>query len=127
VKALANDPLLVSVFVTTMLTAPAAWAGEVALIDVLLITVTPVADDPPMLTVAPVRKPVPVMVRLVPPLIVPVLGAIEATVGAGLDAGGGLGEDVRPPPQPGNDRRRTPNSKREPTGKYFWGDIKASL
>jgi hypothetical protein len=53
-------------------------------IDVLLTTVTDEAAVPPRLTVAPVRKPVPVMVTEVPPAAVPVLGVIELTVGAGL-------------------------------------------
>jgi hypothetical protein len=83
---LAKVPLWLSVFVTTTLTTPAEWAGAVAVIDVPLTTVTPVAAVPPKLTVAPARKPVPVMVTAVPPLAVPVLGAIEVTVGAGLIA-----------------------------------------
>ena len=70
--------------VTTTLTAPAACAGVVAVIDVLLTTVTPVAAVPPRLTVAPVRKPVPVIVTGVPPAVVPMLGEIDVTVGAGL-------------------------------------------
>jgi hypothetical protein len=53
-------------------------------IDVLFTTVTPVAAVPPMFTVAPARKPVPVMVTAVPPLVGPVLGVIDVTVGAGL-------------------------------------------
>jgi hypothetical protein len=53
-------------------------------IDVLLITVTPVAAVPPKLTVAPVRKFVPVIVTAVPPLAGPVLGVIDVTFGAGL-------------------------------------------
>ena len=70
--------------VTTTLTAPAACAGVVAVIDVLLTTVTPVAAVPPSFTVAPARKPVPVMVTAVPPFAVPELGVIALTVGAGL-------------------------------------------
>jgi hypothetical protein len=66
-----------------MLTTPAACAGVVAAIDVPFATVTPVAVVPPRLTVAPARKPVPVIVTAVPPLAVPVLGVIEVTVGAG--------------------------------------------
>ncbi len=49
------------------------------MIEVLLARVTLVAAVPPRLTVAPARKPVPVIVTLVPPLVVPVLGVIEAT------------------------------------------------
>ena len=74
--------------VTTTSTAPAAWAGVVAVIDVLLTMVTPVAAVPPSFTVAPVRKPVPAMVTAVPPLVVPELGVIEITVGAGFGGGG---------------------------------------
>ena len=57
---------------------------DVAVIDVLLTTVTPVAAVPPRLTVAPARNPVPVIVTGVPPLAGPELGAIELTVGAGF-------------------------------------------
>jgi hypothetical protein len=56
----------------------------VAVIEVLLTTVTPVAAVPPRLTVAPARKPVPVIATDVPPLAVPVLGVIRLIVGAGL-------------------------------------------
>ena len=70
--------------VTTTLTAPAVCAGVVAVIDVLPTTLTAVAAVPPRLTVAPARKPVPAMVTEVPPAVVPVLGVIDATVGAGL-------------------------------------------
>ena len=70
--------------VTTTLTAPAACAAVVAVIEVLLATVTPVAAVPPRLTVAPVRNPVPVIVTGVPPAVVPEVGAIALTVGAGL-------------------------------------------
>ena len=51
----------------------------------LLATFTPVAADPPRLTVAPVRKPVPVMVIAVPPAVVPEAGAIPVMVGAGFE------------------------------------------
>jgi len=53
-------------------------------IEVLLTTFTPVAAAPPRLTEAPDRKPVPVMVTLVPPAAGPELGAIEVTFGAGF-------------------------------------------
>lgn len=71
--------------VTTTLVAPAACAGEVAEIVVLFTTVTAVAEVPPSFTVAPARKPVPLMVTAVPPLMVPLLGEIEVTVGEGFD------------------------------------------
>jgi hypothetical protein len=70
--------------VTTTFTVPAAWAAVVAVIVVLLLTLTPVAAVPPRLTVAPVWNPVPVIVTAVPPLAGPELGVIEITVGAGL-------------------------------------------
>ena len=77
-------PLWVFVLVTTTLTAPAAWAAVVAVIEVLLPTITLLAAVPPTVTVAPDRKPVPVMVTAVPPLTEPELGEIAVTVGAGL-------------------------------------------
>ena len=77
-------PLWASVLVTTTLTDPAVCAGVVAVIDVLPTTFTLVAAVPPRLTVAPARKPVPVMVTAVPPATGPAFGLIEATVGAGL-------------------------------------------
>src|SRR5438445_7858527 len=70
---------------TTTFTAPAAWAAVVAVSEVLLTTVTLVAAVPPRLTVAPAAKPVPVRVTAVPPLLVPELGEIALTVGAGLE------------------------------------------
>ena len=100
-------PLWASVFVTTTFTAPAAWAGVLAVIEVLFTTVIPVADVPPTFTVAPDKNPVPMMVTA---------GVIEATLGAGLDPGvGGLGVDARPPPQLGNNS--SASSNRELRGK----------
>ena len=55
------------------------------MIEVLLTTFTPVAAVPPSFTVAPVRKPVPVMFTAVPPDVGPVAGEIALTVGAGFD------------------------------------------
>ena len=73
--------LVPNVVVTSTLALPAEPAGVVAVIDVALTTVMPVAAVPPMVTpVAPV-KPVPVMVTDVPPSVVPELGEIELTVG----------------------------------------------
>src|SRR5438876_11245199 len=77
-------PLWPSELVTTTSTAPAAWAAVVAVSEVLLTTVTFVAAVPPRLTVAPAAKPVPARVPAVPPLLVPELGEIALTVGAGL-------------------------------------------
>lgn len=62
--------------------APAAPTGVVQVIEVALTTVTPVAAAPPIVTVAPAAKFVPVMVTRVPPAVGPLLGEIEDTVGA---------------------------------------------
>ena len=75
-------PVCVSGLVTTTLTAPAACAGVVAVMEVLLPNVTPVAAVPPKVTVAPDTKFVPVIVTGVPPAVVPDVGEIELTVGA---------------------------------------------
>ena len=67
--------------VTTTFTAPAAWAGVVAVIEVPLLKVKPEADVPPKLTpVTPVRL-VPVKVTEVPPLVLPVFGVTDVRVG----------------------------------------------
>ena len=68
--------------VTTTLTAPAACAGVVAVIEVLLPNVTPVAAVPPNVTVAPDTKFVPVTVTGVPPVVVPDAGETDVTPGA---------------------------------------------
>jgi hypothetical protein len=81
---LAKVPLWLSLLVTTTFTVAAAWAGVVAVIDVLLVTVTPVADVPPKLTAAPDLKFAPTIVTAVPPLASPALGAIPVTAGAGF-------------------------------------------
>lgn len=75
-----------SVLETATVTAPTALAGVDAVIEVLFTTVTPVAAVPPKLTVAPVKKLVPVIVTPVPPPTGPVLGVIDVTVGAGFVA-----------------------------------------
>ena len=81
---LVRVPLCASEFVTITLTAPAACAGVLAVMVVLLTTVTFVAAVPPRVTVAPFRKPVPVMVTAVPPVVSPELGEIDETLGAGF-------------------------------------------
>jgi len=69
--------------VITTFTVPAAWAGVIAETVVGLITVTPVAAVPPMVTaVAPIR-PVPVIVTPVPPAIGPVEGVMLVKIGRG--------------------------------------------
>ena len=75
--------------VTVMSTVPADSAGEVAVINVAEFTVTAVAATEPNITVAPVAKPVPVMVTDVPPVVGPDIGDIEVTDGG--DGGGGGG------------------------------------
>ena len=57
-------------------------AGLVAVIDVALFTVTPVAAVEPNATVSPDAKPVPVMVTVVPPAAGPLDGLTADTVGA---------------------------------------------
>jgi hypothetical protein len=74
-------PLCDPTFVTVTVTAPAAPAGVVAVIDVLLTTATFVAAVLPNVTVAPATKFVPVIVTAVPPAVVPLLGLTAANVG----------------------------------------------
>jgi hypothetical protein len=68
-------------FVTVTFTVPVAWA---VVVPVMLVaeTVDTVTAAPPSETVAPVWKPVPLMVTAVPPRLDPLVGAIEDTVGA---------------------------------------------
>ena len=68
--------------VITIFAEPAVPAGVVAVMVVELVTLTPVAALPPMVTVVPLTKFVPVMVTLVPPAVGPELGDIAVTVGA---------------------------------------------
>ena len=82
-NALAAMPVCVSGLETAIATAPVEDdAGVVAVMLVALATVTPVAATPPMVTLAPATKPVPVIVMLVPPATVPEVGAALVTVGA---------------------------------------------
>jgi hypothetical protein len=69
--------------VTDTVAEPAVPAGVVAVIVVLLTTVTFVAAAPPIVTVAPDAKFVPVIVTDVPPAVEPLLGLTPVTVGAG--------------------------------------------
>jgi hypothetical protein len=69
--------------VTITLLAPVVPDGVVAVILVELTTMTFVAAVPPMVTVAPVTKPVPVMVTPVPPAKGPLPGEIDVTDGGG--------------------------------------------
>ena len=72
--------------VTVTLTAPAACAGVVAVIVVLLTKVTPVAADASNFTVAPAAKFVPVIVTDVPPAVDPELGLTPVTLGVGAES-----------------------------------------
>jgi hypothetical protein len=69
-------------FVTTTSVVPAACAVVVPAI-VVGLTVDTVRAEPPKDTVAPLWKPVPVIVTDVPPAIDPLVGATDVTVGAG--------------------------------------------
>ena len=69
--------------VTTTFTAPSAWAGMVAIRVVSLMTEKLVAAVPPKLTAIAVVRSVPVIVTLVPPRVLPLEGAMLATVGMG--------------------------------------------
>jgi hypothetical protein len=61
---------------------PADPAGDVAVIDVAELTITPVAALPPNATVvAPDTNPVPVIATVVPPANGPALGLTALTVG----------------------------------------------
>ena len=82
----ASVPLCPSAFVTVTATAPAACGGVVAVIVVLLTTLTPSAALPPTLTVAPGAKSVPVIVTAVPPSVGPDPGVTPVTAGANADA-----------------------------------------
>src|SRR3989442_14644373 len=66
---------------------PAACVGVVALICVLLMTLTPVAAAPPTVTVAVASKFVPLIVIAVPPVVGPEVGLTPVTVGGGGAAG----------------------------------------
>src|SRR5262245_9191784 len=61
-----------------------ACAGVVALIDVALVTLTPVAATPPNATVAPAAKFDPAIVTLVPPAGGPDAGVTPVTAGGAM-------------------------------------------
>ena len=67
--------------VTLTFTVPADSSGEVAVMEVAEFTVTAVAVMVPNLTVAEEVKLVPVMVTEVPPVVGPLVGVIEVTLG----------------------------------------------
>ena len=82
VKPEASDPICPSGFVTVTVAAPDTRWGVVAVSDAALTHVTLVAATPPMATVAPPTKFVPVTVIVVPPAAAPVFGVTALTVGA---------------------------------------------
>ena len=77
---------------TTTSVIPTAWAGVRAVIVVPFTTTTEVAASPRprsgKVTLAGLRKFVPVMVTAEPPLTEPEPGAMPVTVGAGLGPSG---------------------------------------
>ena len=83
-NAFASDPACRSVFVTEIVTLPTVPAGAVAEIVVASTTTTAAPALPPNATVAPSRKPVPVIETAAPPAFEPTVGVTALTVGAGL-------------------------------------------
>lgn len=80
-----NAPVLVtdsaSGLVTTTSVLPAEFAAVTQVIEVEAMNVTGVQATPPIETVAPSTKSVPVIVTVVPPEIVPEIGETETKVG----------------------------------------------
>jgi hypothetical protein len=74
-------------FVTVTVTTPAAWSGVTAVSWVALTNRTLQAGVVPNERVAPLWKPLPETVTLVPPSVGPEVGAIWAMAGAGAGAG----------------------------------------
>ena len=77
-----------AVFVTVTLTGPAvfSWAAGMVIVSVFppLETTPPLSALVPKFTTEPVMKPVPVSVRFTDWPRVPLVGAMEVSVGAGL-------------------------------------------
>ena len=67
--------------VTVTSTVPAEWAGEIAVIEVALLTVNEVAEVPPNVTAVALVKPVPVIATEVTPASGPDVGEMPVTVG----------------------------------------------
>jgi hypothetical protein len=82
VNAFVSVPVVRSAFVTTTLVEPTACAGSVIPIVVAVTDVT-VALAPPTVTVAPVRKFVPLIVAAPPPASAPAFGLILVGLGGG--------------------------------------------
>ena len=70
-------PVVVTLTSTTLVPA-----GDVAVIEVAELTMKPVAEAAPNVTVVAPVKLVPVIVTVVPPVAGPCVGEIEVTVGA---------------------------------------------
>jgi hypothetical protein len=68
-------------FVKTIFEAPAERAGVVQVIDVEELNATEVQVAPPIVTVAPKTKSVPVKVIVVPPVVFPKAGETLTNVG----------------------------------------------
>jgi len=81
VKLPMSRPFRALGLVTTMSTAPAAWAGVIAVSTLGVGTLTAVAEAPPKVTVAPATKPEPYNVTAVPPVDGPATVATRVTVG----------------------------------------------
>ena len=81
-KQLVHEPVCASAFVTTTFTDPAACAVVVPVIEVVVMFVIARAE-PPNDAVAPVLKPLPAIVTLVPPLETQLLGVTEVIAGGG--------------------------------------------
>lgn len=86
-----NPPAIVTLCpfepVTTTSAAPpmpTAITGVVQTIFPLLNTVTFAQARPAMVTAMPAVKPLPVIVRAVPPVVGPLFGAMPVTVGGGV-------------------------------------------
>jgi hypothetical protein len=70
-----------STLVMTIFFVPAEPAGVTAVIEVAETHTTLVAATPPIVTVGPARKLVPVIVTAVPPAVVPLVTEIDVNVG----------------------------------------------
>ena len=106
-----------SEFVITTLFAPAVPLGVVAVSEVALPKTTLVAALPPIVTVAPLTKPVPVMAILVPPAKGPLDGAIDVMDGgAAANTGSAM-----------NTKGIIPNIKKNKIRKNFFFIIKFLL
>jgi hypothetical protein len=81
-RSAATTGLIPPWVVTRTSTVPRAWAGDLTVIRVAELTVTPVPGIPSKLTVAGLVNPVPTIVTVVPPPTGPVAGVNPVTRGA---------------------------------------------